>query len=164
MKYTLKFISTHTRRTNNQVFYGDSVVKSCEGTQQGNPESPALFSGSIQDLIDSLESKINLWYLDVGNLSDDYRIVLKDLKKVVDAEKPLGLKIKHEMRIFFLGDITEKHRSTILASLQKLALGSKYQRKMNLSFLVHRSARNHKQTYWKTKSMNWKMLMKLLKN
>ena len=45
------------------LFYGESVIKSCEGTQEGDPESPALFSGSIQDLIDSLESKINLWYL-----------------------------------------------------------------------------------------------------
>ena len=57
------------------IFYGDSVIKSCEGTQQGDPESPALFSDSIQDLIDSLESKINLWYLDDVNLSDDCRTV-----------------------------------------------------------------------------------------
>ena len=27
-------------------------------------------------------------------LSDDYRTVLKDLKKIVEAEKTLGLKIK----------------------------------------------------------------------
>ena len=42
------------------LFYGDSVIKSCEGTQQGDPVSPALFSDSIQDLIDSLESKTKL--------------------------------------------------------------------------------------------------------
>ena len=45
-------------------FYGDSVIKSCEGTQQGDTEYPALFLDSIQDLIDSLEWKINLWYID----------------------------------------------------------------------------------------------------
>ena len=72
-------------------FYGDSVIKSCEATQQGDPESPALFLDSIQDLIDSLESKIILWYLDDGNLSDDYRTVLKDLKKIVgDCGKNAG--------------------------------------------------------------------------
>ena len=54
------------------LLYGDSVIKYCEGNQQGDPESPALFSDSIQDLIDSLESKTNLWYLDDENLSDDY--------------------------------------------------------------------------------------------
>ena len=69
------------------IFYGDSVIKFCEGTQQGDPESPAVISDSIQDLIDSLESKINLWYLDDGNLSDDHRTVLKDLKKIVEAGK-----------------------------------------------------------------------------
>ena len=85
MTNTLKCISIHTRRTVSQVFffYGDSVIKSCEVTHQGDPESPALFSDSIQDLIDSLESKKNLWYLDDGNLSDDYRTVLKDLKKML---------------------------------------------------------------------------------
>ena len=64
-------------------------MKSCEWTQQGDPESD-----SIQDLIDSLESKINLWYLDDGDLSDDYRTVLKDLKNIVEAERTLGLKFK----------------------------------------------------------------------
>ena len=42
------------------LLYSDSVIKFCEGTQQGDPEFPALFLDSIQDLIDSLESKINL--------------------------------------------------------------------------------------------------------
>ena len=69
------------------LFYGDSVIKSCGGTQQGDPEFPALFSDSIQDLIDSLESKINLWYLDDGNLSDDYRTVLNYLKKTLKRKE-----------------------------------------------------------------------------
>ena len=64
------------------LFYDDSVNKSCEVTQQGDPESPALVSDSIRDLIDSLESQTNLWYLDDGNLIADYRPVLKDLKKI----------------------------------------------------------------------------------
>ena len=83
------------------LFYGDSVIESCEGTQQGDPDSPILFSDSIQDLIDSLESKINLWYLDDGILSDDYRNILKDLKKLFEAEKTLGLKIKPTKCEFF---------------------------------------------------------------
>ena len=88
---------SHSAYSQPQVFvffYGDSVIKSCEGTQQGDPESPALISDSIQDLIDTLESNINLWYLDDGNLSDDYRTVLKVLKKIVEAEKNTGAQIK----------------------------------------------------------------------
>ena len=112
------------------LFYGDSVIKSCEGTQQGDPESPALFSDSIQDLIDSLESKINLWYLDDRNLSNDYRTVLKDLKKIIEAERTLVLKIKPtKCEIFFPGDITKKRLSTILAYFQKLCPGFKTPKK-----------------------------------
>ena len=70
---------SHSAYSQPSFFYGDSVIKPCEGTQQG--DSPALFSVCIQDLIHSLESKLNLWYLDDGNLSHDYRTVLKDLKK-----------------------------------------------------------------------------------
>ena len=36
-------------------FHSDTVTKSCEVTQQGDPESQALFSDFFQDLIDSLE-------------------------------------------------------------------------------------------------------------
>ena len=145
------------------LFYGDSVIKSCEGTQQGDPESPALFSDSIQDLIDSLESKINLWYLDDGTLSDDYRNVLKDLKKIVEAERKLGLKIKPtNCEIFSLVTTLENDDRQFQHLSKNFAPGSKHQRKMNLSFLVHRSARNHKQTNWKRKLMNWKTLTGLL--
>ena len=94
------------------LFYGDSVIKSCEGTQQGDPESPALFSDSIQDLIDSLESKGNLWYLDDGNLSDDddYRTVLNDLKKLLERKERWDSKLNTRNVTFFPGDITEKRR------------------------------------------------------
>ena len=51
---------------------------------------------------------------------------MKDLKKVVEAEKTLGLKIKPtKCEMFFLGDITEERRSTILVSFRKLCLGIK---------------------------------------
>ena len=86
-------------------------MKICERTQRGDPESPALLSDSIQNLIDSLESKINLWYPDDGNLGDDYRTVLKDPKKIVEAERTLGLKFKPtKCEIFFPGDIIEKRQ------------------------------------------------------
>ena len=64
------------------LFYGDSVIKYCEGSEQGNPGSPAYFSDSIQDLNDSLESKIYLWCLADRNIGDDDRTVFKDRKKI----------------------------------------------------------------------------------
>ena len=83
-----------------------------------------------------MESKLNLWYIDDGNRSDDYRTVLKDLKKNVEAERTLVLKIKPtKCESFFPGDITEKRQSTILASFQKLCPGIKAPKKDELIIL-----------------------------
>ena len=147
------------------LFYGDSVNKSCEGTQQGDPESPVLFSDYIQDLNDSLVSKTNLWYLDDGNLCDDYRTVLKDLKKLLKRKERFDSKLNPRSVKFFSLVASLKNDDRQFQHLFKnFAPGLKHQRKMNLSFLVHRSVRNHKQTYWKRKLMNWKKLPGLSKN
>ena len=130
------------------LFYVDSVIKSCEGTQQGDPESPALVSDSIQDLIDSLESEKTLRYLDNRILSDDYRTVLKDLKKIVEAEQTLGLKIKPTNReCFFPSDIVEKRRSTILEYFQKLCPVIKTSKKDELIILGSPLGPKSQQTY-----------------
>ena len=66
--------------------------------------SPALFPDSIQDLIDSLELKLNLWYLDDGSLSDDYRTVLKDPKKLFKQKKRWDSKLNsRNVKFFSLG-------------------------------------------------------------
>ena len=39
------------------LYYGDSVIKSSEGSQQGHSEVPALFSDAIQDLTDNISRK-----------------------------------------------------------------------------------------------------------
>ena len=88
---------------------------------------------SIQDLIDILESKTNLWYLDDGNLSDDYRTVLNDLKKIVERKERWDSKFNpRNVKLLFPGDITEKRRSTILASFQKRCPGIKIPKKDEL--------------------------------
>ena len=50
------------------LFNGSSVIISEDGTQQGDPEAPPLFVETIHTLVKQLESKINIWYLDDGNL------------------------------------------------------------------------------------------------
>ena len=57
-------------------------------------------------------------------------------KKNVEAEKMPGLKNEPtKCGFFFLGDITEKRRSTILASFQKLCPGIKLPKKDELIIL-----------------------------
>ena len=117
------------------LFYGDSVIKSCEGTQQGDP-APALFSDSIQDLIDSLESKINLLYLDDGNLSDDYRTVLKDLKKKLKRKERWDSKLNPRNVKFFSLVTSLKNDDRQFEHLSKnFAPGSKQPKKDELFIL-----------------------------
>ena len=40
-----------------------------------------FFAETIQTLVKKLGSKIIVWYLGDGNLADNYKIVLRDLKK-----------------------------------------------------------------------------------
>ena len=55
----------------------DSVIKTCQGSQRGDPESPAFFSVAIQDLTDEMESKINSWHLDDEHSNDKNKTVFK---------------------------------------------------------------------------------------
>ena len=82
-------------------FKGDSVIKSWKGTRQRDSESPALFLDTIQDLVVSMNWRkpLVLWR---WNLSHDYKILLKHLKKIVDAENQLRVKIKTtNLKLFF---------------------------------------------------------------
>ena len=46
--------------------------------------------------VKQLESKINIWYLDDGNLADDYKVVLPDLKNILKLEQTYGLGLNTE--------------------------------------------------------------------
>ena len=58
-------------------------------TQQGDsdPEAPPLFAEKNQRIVKQLESKINIWYLDEGNLADDYKVIIRDLKIILKSEQ-----------------------------------------------------------------------------
>ena len=58
------------------------------GTQQGDPEAPPLFAETVHTLV-----KINIWFLDDGNLADDYKVVLRDLKNIRKSEQIYGLSL-----------------------------------------------------------------------
>ena len=67
-----------------------------DGTQQGDLENPPLFEETIHTLVKQLESKINIWYLDDGNLADDSKVVIRDLKTILKSEQIYGLSLKTE--------------------------------------------------------------------
>ena len=92
-----------------------------DGTQQGAPEAPPLFAKTIQTLVKQLESKINIWYLDDGNLADDNKVVLRDLKNILKLEQIYGLSLNTEKcELCFLGPTTSTQYKSILTQFRKI--------------------------------------------
>jgi hypothetical protein len=56
-----------------------------------------IFSLAIQPIILSLDSQLNIWYLDDGTLADYPEVVLSDFKKVINLSKNIGLELNCEI-------------------------------------------------------------------
>ena len=70
---------------NTNLIFGDEVLNSREGFQQGDPLGPFLFSLGIQDIVNDLRSELNVFYLDNGTLEGDVETVVGDLLKIKSA-------------------------------------------------------------------------------
>ena len=102
------------------------VIQSQEGCQQGDPEGPALFSDTIQDLVYQMVPHYNVWYLDDGNLSDHDRTVLEDLKRIITSADEYGLSHeKTKCYLIFLGKCTESSKKRIKTLFEEICLGIK---------------------------------------
>jgi hypothetical protein len=51
--------------------FGDKIILSETGVQQGDPLGPVLFCLALHPVMKSLKSEFNVWYLDDGVLADD---------------------------------------------------------------------------------------------
>ena len=75
------------------LFFGENLIASEEGLQQGDPLAPPLFCLAINSLVSSLTSPLNVWFLDDGTLGGPATNVLHDLKKVLAASSAIGLQL-----------------------------------------------------------------------
>ena len=82
------------------LFYGEQVILSAEGMQQGDPLGPLGFSLAINGLITKLKSDLNCWYLDDGcllgrpqDVQDDFETILKNQDNIGLAVNPTKCEI-----------------------------------------------------------------------
>jgi len=73
------------------LFYGPDVVLSQEGTQQGDPLGPLLFSSTLQRLLQSLASALTLACLDDVTLGRSVDVVAADIQTIITEGKAMGL-------------------------------------------------------------------------
>ena len=73
------------------LLWDDVQLSSAEGIQQGDPLGPMLFCLGIHNLVSSLSSELNVFYLDDGTIGCDLWGIQEDLARIENAGKSLGL-------------------------------------------------------------------------
>ena len=122
--------------TSSYLFFGEDIILSEIGVQQGDPEGPPLFSDLIMEIISSLCSVLNIWYLDDGNIGDKAAIALSDLKKIISAAAEVGLELHpSKCEIIFLGRPTEDLKESIIADFNQVCPGIQETKPENLVIL-----------------------------
>ena len=77
------------------LFWGDKIILSAEGVQQGDPLGPLLFCLTLHNLISELTSELILGYLDDVTFGGSLADVSRDVQNFELAAKQLGLKLNH---------------------------------------------------------------------
>jgi len=105
--------------------FGEFIIHSQSGVQQGDPFGPVLFCLVLQPLLSLFESEFNMWYLDDGTLADDFLKVLQDLKLIIAKSKDLGLQLNFKKceLIIFSEDV--EVRQNIYSQFESVASGIK---------------------------------------
>jgi len=71
--------------------FGDQIILSEEGSQQGDPLGPLLFSLTVNPILSSILSDLALGYLDDFTLGGTADVVRNDFLQIVDMAADLGL-------------------------------------------------------------------------
>ncbi|KAL0841226.1 hypothetical protein ABMA28_014960 [Loxostege sticticalis] len=87
-----------------KLLYQNNLIYSSVGCQQGDPLGPAIFSLAIHPIISSLNSKLNVWYLDDGTIAGDASTVLSDLHLIINQFSNIGLELNFSKCELFIPD------------------------------------------------------------
>ena len=73
--------------------YGEWLIESQEGVQQGDPIGPLLFCLTIQPLLNALNSSLKVGYLDDITLGGSSQVVSEDVSTIIREGQELGLSL-----------------------------------------------------------------------
>ena len=91
-----------------KLLYKNNVLESAVGCQQSDPLGPVIFSLAIHPIIQKLNSKFNVWYLDDGTLGGDVDTVINDFILLKQEFKSIGLELNPSKCEIFLSDTTDR--------------------------------------------------------
>lgn len=85
------------------------------GAQQGDPLGPLLFSLAIHDVVKSVNTPLNIWYLDDGTIGGPPEVVVDALKAIISGLGELGLHLNSEKCELFAcsGNLAQDSRAEL---------------------------------------------------
>ena len=76
-----------------KLVFGDHIVLSREGSQQGDPLSAVEFYDAIHPTLHSCDARTKIGYMDDIKLEGQVRIVAADVQTIIDAHSITGLRL-----------------------------------------------------------------------
>ena len=76
-----------------QLLFGNHIIDSSSGVQQGDPLGPLLFSLTLQPILEKLSSSLKFAYLDDVTLGGPSNIVSNDIEILKTESARIGLKL-----------------------------------------------------------------------
>lgn len=92
-----------------------------EGPQQGDPLGPLSFSNTVQPLLTSMRAELTLGYLDDFTLGDHQGVVAKDVQRIIEEGRRLGLSL-NVSKCELIADPTTAVVDPVLQSFQRIAV------------------------------------------
>lgn len=117
------------------LFFGENMINSSEGVQQGDPMGPFLFSLATMDISKNMNSDLNIWYLDDGTITGDVKTVLSDYNKILKALISHGLEVNPSKCELFLINPQSEECFNALTSFREVTDGIKLVEKKDLTLL-----------------------------
>ena len=115
--------------------FGEDIVLSREGVQQGDPLGPFLFALGIADLTRECTSEFNCWYLDDGTIGGTVAQVLEDYDKILAAGNSLGLAVNPSKTELLLVKPVHLNPNDVLDQFNQLTPGIKLIKEEDLTLL-----------------------------
>ena len=105
MNSSQSFSPTSCYSSHSTLFFGETVLSSAEGVQQGDILGPLLFCLAIHALVLRLKSEFRVFYLGDGTLGGTEGEVLKDFQLVEQEAALLGLHRNRHTTKLICGDL-----------------------------------------------------------
>lgn len=87
-------------------FFGEEIILSQSGAQQGDPCVPLFFCFGIDYVVTNLISEFAVFYLDDGTIAENPENVLEDFTYVINECSKIGLKVNADKcELFFCSKI-----------------------------------------------------------